>query len=230
MKFNSHYIWESGSVEKPNPVSVVLQQVKLKHCRCLLACVCDGSKSGDEAMCVSGYFTERLVEWFHRQCIPKLQNLCWNEGVQCLLECELSAIQAELEEYGVRKNAVIKCDISGMIIYEEIFCYFSMGENRGYLFNRRFNKKQCRDLNKCLLRKEKHDQIQLVQGTLQRDVAVLIGNSSFGANILSKEMIEVLFEEKLADKEIKKRLKELWSADIERGQKGYAGAVFFRTE
>ena len=42
MQYYSHYIWESGSEEKDNPISVVLQQVSRKNHHYLLACVCDG--------------------------------------------------------------------------------------------------------------------------------------------------------------------------------------------
>ena len=68
MKYYSHYLWESAGRE--NPVSLVLQQVKLKKGRCLLACICDGSRSKADGSLISGYFTERLVEWFHHQCLP----------------------------------------------------------------------------------------------------------------------------------------------------------------
>ena len=212
MKYYSHYLWESAGRE--NPVSLVLQQVKLKKGRCLLACICDGSRSKADGSLISGYFTERLVEWFHHQCLPLINQSGKTEKIHQLLEKEIKSMPVY--------------DLSGMLVWGEQFCYFEKGDVKSLLFNRRFNKKQCRNLSQMLFDKDKGEELLLVSGTLQKGISILISTAGFCEHISEKEMLEVLFEEKAKDVEIQKRLKELWKEDIVRGGAEYAGAVFFR--
>lgn len=65
MNIVSNYIWEKAADGGRNPVSLALQQVRLRGREICLFCVCDspGEESG-------GRMTEQLVEWFHRKCLP----------------------------------------------------------------------------------------------------------------------------------------------------------------
>ena len=230
MKYYSHYIWEKGDVEKQNPVSVVLQQVKLRKGRCLLACVCDGTGSAENESLVSGYFTERLVEWFHRKYIPTLQMKVHNMSIQQLLCEELKKMDEELQEFGMKKGYLTTYAALGMVVWNDEFCCFWKGPCKGYFFNRRFNKKQRRDLGELLYQRKEESQMQLVQGSLQKGVGILLCSPLFDTNITEDEMLEVLSPEHLKDGEIQKHLMELWKENRWRGENGYAGAVFFRTE
>ena len=230
MKYYSHYIWESGSVERQNPVSIVLQQVKLRKGRCLLVCICDGTGSGENASLVSGYLTERLVEWFHHKYIPTLQKKDPDRSTFWVLTEELKRIEEELEEYGRQKGTVATYDVLGMAVCDSEFFCFLKGKCKGYLFNRRFNKKQIRNLKALVYQGEEESRIQLVQGSMQKGVGILLCSPLFDTNISEDEMLEVLSEEHLEDGDIQKRLGELWKENKKRGENGHAGAVFFRTE
>lgn len=224
MKIFSHYIWESEGVEKANSSAVILQQVKVKNKCCLLACVCDGKEGGEEGIYIAGNFTEHLVEWFHRQCIPMINQARKAERIPQLLEKEIKSMPV--------------FDLSGMLVWGDQFCYFEKGEAKSFLFNRRFNKKQCRNLSQMLfgkdrvskdsVGKERGGKLLMISGTLQKGISVLISTAGFCEHISEKELLEVLFEEKAKDGEIHKRLKELWKEDMVRGGAKYAGAVFFR--
>ena len=72
--------------------------------------------------------------------------------------------------------------------------------------------------------------MQLVQGSLQKGVGILLCSLLFDTNLTEEEMVEVLSEEHMKDEVIRKRLDELWKANQRRGENGYAGAVFFGTE
>lgn len=229
MKYYSHYIWESGSEEKENPVSVVLQQVRMKNHRCLFICVCDGTRSERYGSLVSGYFTERLVEWFHQHYLGRLCRKDKEEDVLQALSKELKRIGEELKEYGRQKRIDAAYDIWGILMYDNLFWSFAQGECKGYLFNRRFNKKQRTSLERTIFQ-ESGRQMKLAHGRLQKDIGILICNPVFDANLSEEEMLEVLFEERLADRDIQKRLREIWRENVRRGGKAYAGAVFFRTE
>ena len=229
MKYYSHYIWENGEVKGQNPVSLVLQQTKLRKGRCLLACICDGTRSSENESLVSGYVTERLVEWFHGKYLPILQMKIQGINIQHMLEEELAKIEEELKEFGRQKGIVADYDILGMAVWNDCFCCFWKGDCKGYIFNRRFNRKQRRNLKDVIYRKE-DDPMQLVEGNLQKGVGILLCSPLFDGNLMEEEMLEVLSEEGLEDKEIEKRLRELWKENQKRGERGHAGAVFFRTE
>lgn len=228
MKYFSHYYWESSDGE--NPISVILQQVKLRKGRCLLACICDGSKSSSQKSLVSGYFTERLVEWFHQKFIPAKQKGLQENSIFRMLTEEMKQIEEELQEYEKQKGIVAVYDILGMILCEQFFCCFGQGGCKGFLFNQRFNKKQRRNLKGIMLQPEEDRRIQVVQGSLQKGIGILLCSALYDTEISEEEMVEVLSEEHLQDKDIQKRLKELWKENQKRGECGNAGAIFFRTE
>ena len=229
MKYYSHYIWENGDVKEQNPVSLVLQQAKLRKGRCLLACICDGTRSIENESLVSGYVTERLVEWFHGKCIPTLQITVNDAKIPHMLEEELAKIEEEVKEFEKHKGITADYDILGMTVWNDWFCCFWKGDCKGYVFNKRFNRKQRRNLKSVIFRKEE-SQMQLAEGNLQKGVGILICSSLFESNLREEEMLEVLAEEGLEDKDIGKRLRELWKENQKRGERGHAGAVFFRTE
>ena len=235
MNIFSHYIWESES-EKANPSSVVLQQIKVGKKTCILVCICDGKKEGEQGIRGAGYVTESLVEWFHHRCIPKL---CRESGFSVFgreTENLWSKIQGELEKEirgamtRAAQNRKLTLHLCGMLIWEEQFCYFVKGDTKGYLFNRRFNKKQCRDLQLLLFGKERGEDLQMISGELQKGVSILFSTARYCEHISKEEMLEVLFVEKDTELRIRKKLKELWKEDMLRGGERYVGAVFIRTE
>ena len=229
MKYYSHYIWENGDVKGQNPVSLVLQQVKLRKGRCLLACICDGTRSIENESLVSGYITERLVEWFHGKCIPTLQITMNDAKIRHMLAEELAKIEEEVKEFEKQKGITADYDILGMTVWNDCFCCFWKGDCKGYIFNKRFNRKKRRNLKEIIGQKE-GCQMQLIEGNLQKGVGILLCSPSFEGNLMEEEMLEVLSEEGLEDKDIGKRLRELWKENQKRGERGHAGAVFFRTE
>ena len=141
MKYYSHYIWENGDVKGQNPVSLILQQVKLRKGRCLLACICDGTRSIENKSLVSGYITERLVEWFHGKCIPTLQITMNDAKIRHMLAEELAKIEEEVKEFEKQKGITADYDILGMTVWNDCFCCFWKGDCKGYIFNKRFNRK-----------------------------------------------------------------------------------------
>ena len=230
MKYYSHYIWESGAAKGQNPVSLVLQQAKLRKGRCLLVCICDGTRSIENENLVSGYVTERLVEWFHGKYIPALQMPMSGTNIRRMLEEELVKIEEELEEFGRQKDIAADYDILGMTVQNDCFCCFWKGDCKGYIFNKRFNRKQRRNLKEVICQKKEEGQMQLVEGNLQKGVGILLCSPLFDGKLMEEEMLEVLSNEGLEDKEIGKRLRELWKENQQRVERGHAGAVFFRTE
>ena len=238
MKYFSHYIWESGSEEKENlnPISVVLQQIRWRRQHYLLACICEGEGSNKEACEISGYVTAHLVEWFHGQFAGSLCRIDAGERVQKSLFKELGKIEGELWENGEEKTGRKTYHILGMLMCEQDFLCFARGNYKGYLFNRRFNRKQRIHLEERFFGGRgnswkdagKDDKPHFVLGHLQKGVGVLLCNREFDRKLSAEEMVEVLGEDDLDEEQMKKRLKELWMENKFRGGTDYAGAVYFR--
>jgi len=223
MRFFSHYIWESGSEEKGNPVSILLQQVSVKGHHCLLACICDGRKSTCTGSLVSGYFTERLVEWFHQDCLVLIQKRRLEDTIRKSLEAEFEKINAQLQEYGRRKDLMIGYDVRGILLWDNLCWIFGQGDYRGYLFNRRFNKKQRRNLPG-----NGGTEMEILPGNVQKNIGILLCDQTFAQSITEEEMIQVLSEETVTDQKIQKSLRELWKEEIARGGSPCTGAIYIR--
>lgn len=235
MQYYSHYIWESGSEEKNNPVSVALQQVSRKTQHYLLACICDGEM-------VSGYFTERLVEWFHGQFLQQTaKRACSDKDICKSLEKELARIQGELAEFCMLKNQENSYQVWGILLWNDRAWLFQKGNAKGYLFNRRFNRRQRKGLHispkisreiigEASKESALTEPLRLVPGRIQRKIGILLCTSEFGCSITEEEMIQVLFEDFLDDKKIRKRLEEIRRADVDREHGSAAGAIYIRVE
>ena len=236
MKYFSHYIWESGSGENGNlsPVSVVLQQIKWRGWHYLFACICEGEGSEEESCYISGYVTAYLVEWFHRQFGDSLCKADVGERLKKSLAKELEMIEAGLRS-NTEKRFGETYHILGILLCEQNFLCFAKGDYKGYLFNRRFNRKQRIDVQERFFPKpcvssgeDKGNEWKYVFGHLQKGVGMLLCNKGFDTHLTKQEMVEVLCKEDLLEEQIRRRLKELWKENKFRGGENYAGAVYFR--
>lgn len=223
MQYYSNYIWESAGT-KDNAVSLILQHVCLKQHNCMLACICESDHSTGSSV-VSGYFTERLVEWFHHGYLNILQKKGGKEVVFHALKGELDRIEQELADYGKKKQENATVTVIGIFIFDSYFWLLGEGEWRGYLFNRRFNRIQRRNLPGV-----KEAGIHIWEGILERNIGILLCSSGFDSHLTSEEMPQVLFQEHLDDKDIGKRLRELWKEEVKRGGTENVGAVYIRVE
>jgi len=221
MNMNSQCLWEKGGSVDINPVSVVLQQVSCQRKEVLLACVCEGFGEEKHAATQSGYFTERLVEWFHKRYLKKLLEKGWEGEITRDLKEELEKITQELKLYA-KKSGVAKIQYRGILIQNNQCWIFGRGETGLFLFNRRFNKVYVKPI---VLSEEK----TVWEGRIQKNVGLLLCTASFYQIFDRTEVTEVLFgDKKQSEESVKKQLMELWREGEIRGLKK-AGAVFVRT-
>lgn len=94
MGFVSNYIWERAVDGGINPISLVLQQVKVKGREICLSCVCSSSVQE-----VGGQVAERLTEWFHRVCLPACEGRALPMPAE-LIKPELEKICGSLSQGG----------------------------------------------------------------------------------------------------------------------------------
>ena len=72
--------------------------------------------------------------------------------------------------------------------------------------------------------------MEIVQGKVQRDIGIMLCNAGFGELLTEEEMVQVMFGEHLTDRDINKRLRELWKEDVGRGNRDTAGAIYIEVE
>ena len=226
MNYQSTFLWEKGSIKAYNPVSLVLQQATICKQSILLACVCESDKEGENGVLESGYFTESLVEWFHRDLVKRLEKGALGKEVEKGLQKEVERICKELEIHAVKRNLTAKMHCMGLLLVENRFWMFSQGRVQAYLINRRFNKK-----NMCLIAGEKKEEELLWQnGSIQKHLGILICTSGLLSYMEMEEATEVLsLEGELSEERLQKRLQELWKENVQRGESASVGAVYIRT-
>lgn len=222
MEYCAQYLWEKGTEKEYNPISLVLQQVRLYGKPVLLACICEGTAPGKNAVRESGFFTERLVEWFHNEFLKKYAGKEGQEEIGWALEKELEKILRELSAADGMKQTELH--YMGILLKENMFWLFYTEQSRLFLLNKRFNHKQIRALAKETERGR-------MQGRMQRGIGILLCTPSFTEKLTEEEMVEVLFAEKnCTDEKLGRRLKEIWQESERRNMKESAGAVYIRIQ
>ena len=197
MHIISNYIWEKAAEGGVNPLSLVLQQVRVRGREVCLFCVC--SSLGKEQ---GGRMTEQLVEWFHRCCLPACEGRTL-PGLRELLEPELHGIQREELSYG------------GLLLAGSSFYLFGEGDIRARLINYRYNRPQLKELGYPL------------SGRIQKGVGILLHTPELIKNLEPKELCQILHGEgRWQEARMGRRLKELYREGRSRGNTGPVGGIY----
>lgn len=200
-------------------ISLILQHALVCKREVLLACVCESKNSGEEGVTESGYFSEGLTEWFHREGVKLCERHEVTEVPGEKLSWEIRRLEEEIAAYLQRCGKELQLHYMGVLLWESKAWFFARGECRGYLLNRRFQKKNLREI----LQNQKVDVAYFVTGRVQKKVGLLLCTNSFGAEVDKEAMAEVLIPDaEVTGERMEKRLKEL--AGKEKG----VGAIYLR--
>lgn len=223
MKLCSHYLWEKGQGMLYNPVSVVLQQAEYEKRQVLFACVCDSVLEGQEGVAESGYFSERLTEWFHKRYLKRFVKN--KESAETLLDLhkEKEMVLQELVKSHEKKRQGLGLHFCVILIQDNQFVMMQKGLCHIFLLNRRYNNRQIK-------RWEQFDEIGECHGKIQRNLGLLLCTNGFGEKLTQKDYKEALFmDKKTEDWRLQKRLAEVWQ-DMRCFEKSESvGAVYIRT-
>lgn len=202
----SNYIWERGADGGTSPISLVLQQVKVKGREICLLCICSSPRQE-----VGGHVTEQLVEWFHRVCMPS----CEGRNLPMpgeLMEPELEGICGELSQQDGN-------DLSygGMLLIGSRFYLFGEGEVMIQLVNYRYNRPHMRILAAPMA------------GRIQRGVGVLVHTSGLLDGLEPEEICQILHGEGAWQEErVGRRLRELYQEGRSRGNTEPVGGIYLQ--
>lgn len=209
MNISAQCLWEKGDSVDINPISVVLQQVSARKCEALLACVCEGGGKGIHAARGSGYFTERLVEWFHQKLIKKFIENMRETEITTALQDEINKIMQELRRYNKNREE-LPMHYSGILVCNNLCWMFQKGQTQILLYNHRYNKMNKREV--ILPQEEK-----VFEGRIQKNVGVLFCTKDLTELFESQELLEVFWgEHKTDEHHMYKRMQELWKVGLNR--------------
>lgn len=207
----SNYIWERAADGGVSPVSLVLQQVKVQGREIGLFCVCT---SREEAL--GGYMTERLVEWFHKVCLPACEKRKL-PPLQSLLEPELACIHRELDAGQQAGAAAEQLGYRGLLLAGSRFFLFGQGEVSVQLVNYRYNRPQLRVLSAPLA------------GRIQRGVGLLLHTPELTGQLAPEEVCQILHGEgDWQEQRIGRRLRELYQEGRSRGSADAVGGIYLQ--
>ncbi len=226
MNYDSAYLWEKGSNEKQSRVALVLQQALVCKREVMLACVCESKNEGEHGVIESGYFTEGLTEWFHKELLRICQKKNGEEELKKTLYKEIERLQKEIETYMRRHNKNFQLHYVGMVLWKNSFWLFKRGLSKGYVLNKRFNQKNI----KLLQYTQEVSKVVLFQGQVQKRLGILLCTSNYLSFIKKTEAEEVLImEDAYTEERLQKRLQELWQENVKRGESASSGAIYIRT-
>lgn len=209
MNINSQYLWEKESSVDINPISIVLQQISVKKSKALLACVCESGRQNANAAMDSGYFTERLVEWFHQKFIKKFMLSMREAEITDALQEELNIITQELKRNNKNREER-RMHYSGILICNNWCWMFQKGHTHIFLYNRRYNTK---NKKKVIL----PDEEKVFEGRIQNNVGVLLCTETMTELFEDQELMEVFWgEHKVDEIHMRNRMYELWKVGASR--------------
>ncbi len=145
MEYFSNFIWEKGK-ESCSRVSLVLQHVLVRKKAVLLACVCESDNAGEIGVTESGYFTEGLIEWFHRGFLKQCERKITENEVEKLLQQEIPRLEKDIRRFDEKKGIEEALHYWGILLWENHFWIFQRGKCEGYLVNKRFQRKHLKRL------------------------------------------------------------------------------------
>ncbi len=203
MSIISNYIWEKAADGGINPVSLVLQQVKIRGREIDLFCVCDSSDEKEASM------TEQLTEWFHRKCLPACEGRT-APMPRDLLEPELRRVCGELPGQGA-------WGYCAALLVGNTFCLCGQGDVSAQLINYRYNHPRIKRLSIPLY------------GRIQRGAGLLLHTPELIRDLRQEEVCQILHGKELCQEEgIGRRLREMYREGRSRGNRGPVGGIYLQ--
>lgn len=218
MNYVSAHLWEK---EKACPmcISLILQHALVGKREVLLACVCESKNAGEAGVTESGYFSEGLTEWFHREGVKLCDRKEITEVPGEKLFREIKRLEEESASYLRKYKKELHLHYWGVLLWDSRAWVFARGDCKGYLLNRRFQKKNIREI----IARHSETSSVFMTGSVQKKVGMLLCTDGFGAEVKKETLAEVLIPDRgVSGERMERRLKEL------AGEGRSAGAVYIR--
>lgn len=131
MKIATEVYWDKG--HKPlNQDSVSVQEIRVRGKKVLFVVVCDGIGGLQQGEKASGYVTERMTEWFYKECVDML---CRRKGTEKMKKAGLRALYGcneELRQYGAKQDMKMGTTLTMLLLQERKYILWHSGDTRAY--------------------------------------------------------------------------------------------------
>lgn len=223
MNFSSHYLWEKGLGMECNTASVVLQQVEYEKRQILFACVCTSDLDGHDGVEESGYFSERMTEWFYKRYLKQYGKVSDVDKAAGDMLQEQDMILKELRRVHKKKERKLGANYCVILLQGSQFVMLQRGKCKILLINKRYNIPQIKIW-------EQFDEKGLCIGKVQKNLGILLCSERFAATVVQENYRDaLLMEKKTEDSRLGKRLKEVWQGMETESREEATGAVYIRT-
>lgn len=131
MKVTTEVYWDKG--HKPlNQDSVSVQEIRIRGKKVLFVLICDGIGGLQQGENASGYVTERMTEWFYKECVDML---CRRKGRKKIKKAGLRALYGcneELRRYGAKHDLKLGTTLTMLLLQERKYILWHSGDTRAY--------------------------------------------------------------------------------------------------
>ncbi len=255
MHYMTAVYWDRGSVLTCNQDSVAVQQVLTGRGRILMAAVCDGMGGLQQGEVASGYMIERLQEWFYGFLLRAVQKKKPYWVIRRSLDRLVYHAQEQLKLYGEREQAALGTTMSVLILWEDIYLIWHLGDSRIYHMCSRKRHSGRRNAGnrhggrqmvaECMTVDHAKGRNQLTKcvgsfgyfrpyfrmGTLKAGDGLLICSDGFCHHVTEKELADILYPAQLREEwQMERRLREIGKACMKRGERDNLSAVYIRLE
>ena len=205
-----HYLtgvyWERGAAADINQDSLVLLQVLTAKGRALMAAVCDGMGGLEQGELASGYVTERLQEWFYETLLRAVQKKKPYWVIRRSMDRLVYHVQEEFARYAEKQGGIrLGTTMTVLVLWKKTYLLWHLGDTRAY---------------------ERPD---FRMGTLHAGQGILLCSDGFRHYVSGGELAEALAPGTIAEEgQIARRLREIGSACMRRGEKDNLSAVYIK--
>lgn len=120
-----------------NQDSLSLQHVRLAHGECLLAVVCDGIGSLDEAQEAGKIAVSKLTDWFYQKGKELIYKKASKETILVSLQNQILQIQEFLRYFQQKEQLQTGTTCSALLIVRNRYYIIHIGDSRIYTFQKR---------------------------------------------------------------------------------------------
>lgn len=257
MQYATAVYWNRGSVAACNQDSLTLQQVLTGRGRVLMAAVCDGMGGLQQGEAASGYMTERLQEWFYGSLMRLIHKKKPYWIIRRSLDRIVYHVQEQMRQYAGRERLDMGTTMSLLVLWEDIYLIWHLGDSRIYRIRskRRFNRGDNRKSGKHGIGKHgmpepmTTDHVQgrnrltkcvgsfgyfrpdYRMGALKKGDAFLLCSDGFYHCVTNQELADILCPVRLLEeRQMERRLAEIGTACMKRGERDNLSAIYIRVE
>ncbi len=229
MQFLTAYCWQGGKRTEKNQDSLALCQMVVRRKRCLMAVVCDGIGSLPESEKISGFVTEQLINWFFGRGACVIGTM---KGglIKNIVKRRLYRIRGDICN-GIKERC--GCTLSMLLICENRYWIWNLGDSRIYRSRRRRTKLLTKDdvqkgmLTRCL-GSFKWQGVSFKTGHVMQNDVFIVCSDGFYHRFSEKEMRMIMTARISCEEQAQRLLREAVQRLRAKGETDDISAIYIK--